>query len=809
MFVLAFVKSKTGLKSWTWKDVLPYMIRNENQQDLNRLKSGIYGQNGPVYLQSLSSSSSKSSTSTNDQSIDDHSSVDRILQTFLHASRQSGYRIIDLNQGVSNGSSLLQSTIKQGRRQSISTAFLEPILKQRINLHVLANSMVTKILFENDRAIGVRFQRDWQQYSVFARQEVIISAGTLQSPKLLMLSGIGPRTELNRHQIPLKIDLPGVGENLHDHVGSLGMYFIVDSIPEPGITKQHLKQYFYYGKGPLARSSYAATIFRSRTKSFNNNDHNHYHQQQSSSPDSMLLTWINGLTNREISPELSEQQLNLKRSAWQQYYGEKLKTTQGKLQFTILPIVLKPKSRGTIRLKSSNIFDSPLIDPKYLEHPDDLRQLTDAMHETLRLIRTKSFRRLHTKWYQSVIPGCEYEYQKFQSEFAETILTDNNDNNNGDETIDSLSNDTIELIEEQPDNIFNTNAHSNHQQQPQSQSETTTAKILHQSQNANGQNLPFYFVSSFMNKLFRKSPTSLIRRRLENFRSSSSSLNDLNNRRHYHHRLWRRSTNSSSSSYYYDQYWILEPEQFKNHPLMNKTLYGGIDGSSSLIDGFSSSSSSNQNPDIGITVWNSHRQQSTRPKPSQQQQTITESTTKTLLSPQLPVNVEPIVLTGYFDSPPKISSYSSTESPSSTTTTTRTTTKRYQSYHFSTTKPPLPNRRFNNNNNNQSQQQQQQTVSNKKSNALDQYLRCIARQMTMPIGDYVGTCRMGTKNDHHNGGAVVDERFRVIGIRSLRIIDNSVIPEITTGSMGSVAIMLGERGAEFIREDRKKLMKKN
>ncbi|OTF83851.1 hypothetical protein BLA29_010342 [Euroglyphus maynei] len=77
----------------------------------------------------------------------------------------------------------------------------------------------------------------------------------------------------------------------------------------------------------------------------------------------------------------------------------------------------------------------------------------------------------------------------------------------------------------------------------------------------------------------------------------------------------------------------------------------------------------------------------------------------------------------------------------------------------------------------------------------------------MPIGDYVGTCRMGMKNDHHHGGAVVDERFKVIGIRSLRIIDNSVIPEITTGSMESVALMLGERGAEFIREDRK--MKKN
>ena len=180
---------------------------------------------------------------------------DRILQTFLHASRESGYRIIDLNQGISNGSSLLQSTIKQGRRQSISTAFLEPILKQRINLHVLANSMVTKILFENDRAIGVRFQRDWQQYSVFARQEVIISAGTLQSPKLLMLSGIGPRTELNRQQIPLKIDLPGVGENLQDHIYPGGIHFQVDAkysfVQRRVVTIPNLLSYFASGRGML------------------------------------------------------------------------------------------------------------------------------------------------------------------------------------------------------------------------------------------------------------------------------------------------------------------------------------------------------------------------------------------------------------------------------------------------------------------------------------------------------------------------------------------------------------------------------
>ncbi|OTF81525.1 hypothetical protein BLA29_004865, partial [Euroglyphus maynei] len=466
------------------------------------------------------------------------------------------------------------------RRQSISTAFLEPNLKHRPNLHVLANSFATKILFENDRAIGIRFQRDWQQYSVFARQEVIISAGTLHSPQLLMLSGIGPRNELNRHQIPVKLDLPGVGENLHDHVGSLGLYFVVDGLPEPGITKQHLKQYFYYGKGPLAESSYAATMFRNGHSKFN--DHH-----QHSSPDSMLLAYVNGLTNREISPELSEQQINLKRSAWNQYYGEKLKSTAGKLQFTILPIVLKPKSRGTIRLKSSNAFDSPLIDPKYLEHPDDLRQIVIAMREALRLIRTKSFRLIGTKWYQSVVPGCEFEFQKFQSEFSETMMM-NDDENNIDST---MENSVAEELAEEQHPLFNTNSH---QQQKQQQPETTTAKISGQNNSSGGQNLPFYFVSSFMSKLFRKSsPSLLLRKQLENFRSS----NTIHNRR----RIFRRSKSLNSSSYYYDQYWLLEPERFKNHPLMNKTLYGG-----NLIDGFSSSSSSsvsNQNADnsIGIT----------------------------------------------------------------------------------------------------------------------------------------------------------------------------------------------------------------
>lgn len=639
---------------------------------------------------------------------------DKILESFLEASNQFGFHTSDLNTPIINGSSILQSTIYQGKRNSMSSVFLEPILKNRPNLHLLTNSVVVKILFDNNRAIGVKFYRDWQQYSVYARQEVIISAGTLNSPKLLLLSGIGPKEELNKYQIPIVSDLP-VGENFHDHVGSLGLYFVANDLPEPGINKQHLKQYFYYGKGPLAESNYAAAIFRSKSNSFSKNSM----QTNKESPDSMLLNYVNGLTNREFSAELTEQQINLKHSVWNSYFGEKLKLTNGKLQFTIIPIVLKPKSRGTIKLKSTNPFDAPYINPNYLSHPDDLNLIVQTMREAFRIARSKSFKKYKTNWFQSTVPGCEKEFEQFKTEMKELFE-------------DSLNSDIESIV--------------NQLLTSESLDQTTTATpaVLSNNNNNNNQqpalfqqsNLPFHFVSSFVSKLFRR-----------------SSMNK-------HQKVGKQMRNSkllSNYTSYYNQYWLGDgsSNSYQNrmmHPLINKTIYG------TLVDGFSSPGSS-ANSDLGIiTVWNSHSDR-TRPKPGESIRKMSTTTTSTTL---LDSDESPIVLTGYFSSPPKIDQ-------------------------------SLTNFEENTQNKYSAEKQMNKLIIN-----ADEYLKCMARMMTISLGDYVGTCRMGSSGDKNR---VVDERFSVIGTKNLRVIDNSVVPEITSGGMAAVAIMLGERGANFIKED--------
>ena len=156
-----------------------------------------------------------------------------------------GHTISDLNID-SLGSTVLQTNIKDGRRLSTASAYLEPNLDKRPNLHIAANSYVSQILIENNTAVGVNFVSNWHNYAVYARQEVIVSAGTINSAKLLMLSGIGPKEHLEQLNISVVADLP-VGLNFHDHIGSYGLHFITNTSMEE-VTTFSLNQYLNSGQ---------------------------------------------------------------------------------------------------------------------------------------------------------------------------------------------------------------------------------------------------------------------------------------------------------------------------------------------------------------------------------------------------------------------------------------------------------------------------------------------------------------------------------------------------------------------------------
>ncbi|MEH2307510.1 GMC family oxidoreductase [Nostoc sp.] len=187
---------KLGNVGWSYEDVLPYFQKSENQQ---RGASEFHGVDGLL-------------------SVTDPLAPNVMSQKFLEAAIGLGYeRNPDFNGAQQHGAGFYQLTIKDGKRHSTATAFLLPIL-QRPNLTVTTGALVTRLLFEGTQTVGVEYIHEGTIHQVRVEQEVILSAGAIDSPKLLMLSGIGNAEHLQNFDIPVVVDLPGVGQNLQDHI---------------------------------------------------------------------------------------------------------------------------------------------------------------------------------------------------------------------------------------------------------------------------------------------------------------------------------------------------------------------------------------------------------------------------------------------------------------------------------------------------------------------------------------------------------------------------------------------------------------
>ncbi|OKH45245.1 choline dehydrogenase [Calothrix sp. HK-06] len=184
-----------GNPGWSYQHVLPYFKKSEHQQ---RGASEFHGMDGEL-------------------SVTDLISPAVVSQRFVEAAVALGYaHNPDVNGMQQEGAGLYQLTIKEGKRHSTATAFLVPIL-QRPNLTITTRALVTRLLFEGTRTIGVEYLHEGTLHQVRVNYEVILSAGAFDSPKLLMLSGIGNPEHVQGLGIPVVVDLPGVGQNLQDH----------------------------------------------------------------------------------------------------------------------------------------------------------------------------------------------------------------------------------------------------------------------------------------------------------------------------------------------------------------------------------------------------------------------------------------------------------------------------------------------------------------------------------------------------------------------------------------------------------------
>lgn len=283
----------------------------------------------------------------------------------------------DYNGESQTGFTRAQGSLKNGLRCSTAKGYLRPI-RHRENLHISLKTHVEKILINphTKEAFGVQFIKDDRRYVVFASKEVILSAGAIQSPQIMMLSGVGPRIHLEKLKIPVVLDLPGVGENLQDHVASGGGSYTITnpvgnetlSIVIPKLLQvDSIRKFSFEQRGPLYAMPACEIMGFVNTK---------YQDPAKDRPDvqyflaSFADSSDGGLFGKRASGMSDD------------YYAEVYEQILFRDAVMILPLLLRPKSRGKILLKDANPQSHPLIYPNYFDHPRDLQVMVRNFHLT-------------------------------------------------------------------------------------------------------------------------------------------------------------------------------------------------------------------------------------------------------------------------------------------------------------------------------------------------------------------------------------------------------------------------------------------
>lgn len=345
---------KLGNPGWGYNDILPYFRKLEKMEIPELRDSPYHGTDGYLNVNYIPYRTP-------------------LAKAFLGAGSELGYDINNPNGENQIGFSYVQATMKNGRRVSASKAFIRPIRKRK-NLHVAKEARVTKILIDpvTNTTFGVEFIKNRRTHVVRVINEVLLSAGALNSPQLLMLSGIGPKDHLRDLNIPVVKDLP-VGENLQDHVSFGGLVFLINdtvSVIDSRVSTNpaYTFDYFLRNTGPLTLPGGAESVAFVNTRINNEVLDDDLDEDV---PDIELVLGAGSLSGDTAG--VLRRSFGLKNDIFMKMY----KNIIGRDGFSIVPILLKPKSRGYMRLKSKNPFHWPLFYPGYYtdEGDSDLRTI--------------------------------------------------------------------------------------------------------------------------------------------------------------------------------------------------------------------------------------------------------------------------------------------------------------------------------------------------------------------------------------------------------------------------------------------------
>lgn len=329
--------AQAGLSGWSYDDVLPYFRRSE---DRDRGEDEFHGAGGPL-------------------AVFRPESGNPLFDAFLDASAQAGYpRTDDFNGEKQEGFGRYDFNIRGGRRNSSATAFLDPA-RTRPNLAIWTGCQASRIVLKDGAATGVELIRNGARETVTARREIVLSGGVVNSPQLLMLSGIGPADALRQHGIEVARDLPGVGRNLQDHVLARVQYACLQPVTlhdlrRPDRAAAAVLRAVLFGTGPgAAFPLLCGGFFRSRP--------------ELDAPDLQC----------HFLPGLSSGSLRLN-----PFGGRDTLDRHG---FMANVYQLRPLSRGAITLRSADPSEPPAIQPNYLSEEADRRTLRDGVRALRRI----------------------------------------------------------------------------------------------------------------------------------------------------------------------------------------------------------------------------------------------------------------------------------------------------------------------------------------------------------------------------------------------------------------------------------------
>ncbi|MBI1730412.1 choline dehydrogenase [Candidatus Acetothermia bacterium] len=352
-----------GNDGWGYSDLLPYFKRSEHQ---GRGAAPYHGIDGPLYVSNLRT-------------------INPLSEAFVNAGIEIGLaHNSDFNDERQTGVGIYQVTQKEGERHSAASAYLRPA-KGRSNLKINSDSLATRILFKGQQAVGVEYLQYESTHQVYAEREVILCGGALNSPQLLLLSGIGPRDHLQELGIAVVHDLAGVGQNLQDHLAVPVAYQCRAPISLHGAeTLSSFIKYLIAKRGPLTSNVAEAGGFV------------------------------------KTRPELDAPDLQFHFAPV--FFSNHGFTKYDGHAFTFGPTLVQPGSRGVIRLRSRNPLEHPVIQPNYLERDEDLQVLVHGVELARKMAQTAAFEKYRGA---EIMPGSQAqnrsEIEAYIRRSAETI----------------------------------------------------------------------------------------------------------------------------------------------------------------------------------------------------------------------------------------------------------------------------------------------------------------------------------------------------------------------------------------------------